>query len=245
MVCHLKQCFLFADKNFDGVPIVIIKQETKENCHCPCKGNNFSDEHSATNSASMILVDSGSFPQPAYTSPAQSAPYPVLAPSSAANRNYVLAPNPPNNFVPYQNVANNYSAPQLMEQAAMPPRFSVPSPMTVDQRNVSAGMLGPSKPILPTPGSSQVSSQLDLSPNQNFQFDQPPSSSLYMPPVTDISYSPTTSNLSSSDYPESIESFLDPINTPTNVETSKACCDNNSILQCVTLGCSTTLESNP
>ena len=236
-ICLLEKFYNYqlfvADQNFDGVPIVIIKQETKESCHCPCKGTP-SDDHTATSSSSMILLDSGTFPQPVYTAPS-SQYQPVLGPVLASD----------NNFVPYLSQHASYAVPPVVSQA-MPQQFPAQSQTAPEQNNMlPSGMIKPvtgPETNISASVSNRVDPQLQLSPTQEFQFDQASNSSLYLPPVTDISYSPSVNSLNNNDYPESMSLLLDTIDASANVETSKACCDNKSILQCVTLGCGTSLE---
>ena len=187
-----------SDKNFEGVPIVIIKQETRENCRCPCKDKQKDSDSSSSSAggASMILLDSTTLPQKTFN-------------------NSNLRNVPPNVSLAYQPQASQVNFP------------------SVEQNMISPMMAQPSLEITVPDPSNLPASNLNYTYPQDYQFDI----SSNAPSVTSsgLPYGSVIGGLGTTIDP--MEPLFTSLTPATDVTTPTTCCDNESILQCVTLGC--------
>ena len=160
---HVQPVFFFSDKNFEGVPIVIIKQEAKDPCHCSHNDHDQSD----TDRSSMILLDSAALAaqqqQQLYgTSPGSDYDESHFPPSINDSR---LSPYPQaanSAFSQYSNqnmgyeVAQNESYPQRTTQNKY--QLTMPTPeygfQAIRAPNYQSGMSSPNFQTAPQSGFS-------------------------------------------------------------------------------------------
>nr|CAB3264045.1 ZF(C2H2)-141 zinc finger protein [Phallusia mammillata] len=213
-----------SENQFSGVPIVIIKKETREVCQCPCKKTDPSCHSEEDGPARLVVLDSNALP-PHVVDPRNSVPQ---------NNPYNPSPMPRTSPVPMP--PQQVHAPQSAHHQ-QPNRHS-PAPfgynMQPTQNDVNAGFdlqnLGLSQQVN-CPGGYDYG----LATSQgNFNLEQ-----------LDNSLQPNMNDMMQSNFATTSESFstlFTSIDAPISNGSSSAgddkrCCDNNNSLQCVTLGC--------
>ena len=204
-----------SDKNFEGVPIVIIKQETRESCQCPCKDKPKDNASGSTvtlgNGASMILLDSGSL-QPNSFGHTQNEQTAVNYP---ANTSFTYQQQPQPQLLNLSPVDQSVLSP-VMTQSGVE--------MTgLDQHNLSV-------------------STLNYGYSQDYPYDIASSASSVT--SNGLPYSSSVGGLGTA--LDSMEPLFTTLTPTGDIPTTTSCCGNESILECVTLGCNShNLEPRP
>ena len=92
---------------------------------------------------------------------------------------------------------------------------------------------------MPVDNLNVINPTLDLNRPTEYQFDVVTSGTSCLP-TSELVCSNSMEGLG-----ENYQDIFTPLNSAADLGGSKVCCDNESILECVTLGCSTSIESRP
>ncbi|CAK8697770.1 unnamed protein product [Clavelina lepadiformis] len=186
-----------SEKNFQGVPIVIIKQETREACQCSC--SHHPKQREPDKSSSVILLDSQTLPQ---------------------NSGYDLQSK---DFM-YQTTQEESNLIQGNLSASGMAYVSTHLDCQTDAINQSQGLStmeihkNSSQNPYQSKNIQRTSGQIQQSPGNNISESTLPNLNSYLAADASMLFSYTDNNNQISDQ-------------------ASRCCENESILQCVTLGC--------
>ncbi|XP_076804362.1 uncharacterized protein LOC143448480 isoform X2 [Clavelina lepadiformis] len=186
-----------SEKNFQGVPIVIIKQETREACQCSC--SHHPKQREPDKSSSVILLDSQTLPQ---------------------NSGYDLQSK---DFM-YQTTQEESNLIQGNLSASGMAYVSTQLDCQTDAINQSQGL-----------STMEIHKNSSQNPYQSKNI-QRTSGQIQQPPGNNISES-TLRNLNSYLAADASMLFSYTDNNNQISDQASRCCENESILQCVTLGC--------
>ncbi|XP_078489677.1 zinc finger protein (C2H2)-141 [Ciona intestinalis] len=109
---------VLSENKFQGVPIVIIKKETREVCHCPCKADTGTTNLPETSSRVIVLDNVSNIPDPQTLNPDMNeVQNHYTMPSSSMQETY---------YNPATQPVNNFQMADLtVEQATNPYRYKV------------------------------------------------------------------------------------------------------------------------